>query len=375
MSTRPACLPWLLSLLAACSGVQRPANWHATMSPPPAVAWAAAGPFSPLVADAVWGVGDTVTYAIDIDDAGRHRGFTFSLTTRQLPASGPRRDPWVHPVFGRKLTATSIDQYQWAPEVSLWGRGEALVWAELRGDDGSRCAGVVTTEAIAHLWVERLDVAMRVGVPEMFGALLGLDCLHTELLRVVRRPSLASVLGNFGRITVGLEWPEIDSLPIVESPTPFGVLPTAWRPITLTANGQPALDGRIQFTWKWSPLLIAAGVLQVEAWHPDEPTRRITVRLQSAVRGTPPDAFAPDELGYGLRIGMTAAEVHGRLGGQTSRVVERGVLGDGRAVELVEFEVPGVVLFGVLHDGRLLFASAGEHAARHFLRVRGFRAG
>ena len=39
---------------------------------------------------------------------------------------------------------------------------------------------------------------------------------------------------------------------------------------------------------------------------------------------------------------------------------------------MVRFEVPRQSLFGVLHDGRLLFASPGDHLSRDWLRRRGF---
>lgn len=190
-------------------------------------------------ASAIWGVGDTVTYAIDIDDGGVHHGFTFTLTTTRLPAPETGWCDIVHPAHGRILTRTAEENWQTDPWFCFDGAGPATLRAELLGDDGSSCSGVFEQEAIAHLWVDDLGIGMRAGVHELFHSLLGLDCMHATLLRVIRQPSFLSILGRLGSIEVGLEWPEIDELPVVEQDTPFGRLPMAWRPITIEANGQP----------------------------------------------------------------------------------------------------------------------------------------
>lgn len=359
-------------MLAACAASPRPDDWHSSLPPPPD-GFTASGPFDPIDAAAIWGVGDRVVYTIEVVHGTARNTFTFTLTTRQLPA--PRGGiAIVHPVHDRILTRTADEQWQLGPVVCYEQRGPALMHATLRGDDDTQCEGEFRVEALANLHVEDVRVGYESGVHDMFGALLGLDCLHAALLRVVRAPSLLSVLGNLGRIRVALRWPDGVPLEVTTAATPFGTLPTTWCPMTLEANGQPALDGRVQFTWKQSPLLPGAGVLQVEAWHPDDPTARLTIRLAAAQRGVPPDRPDPDDLGNGLRRGMTVDAACALLGGRREKVHERGRLADGRRVELVELDVPTWWLFVVVHGDRLLFASGGDDLALHWLRLRGFTA-
>jgi len=363
----------VVSLLAtACGSVERPADWHEHMPPPPG-AFAAPGPFDAMAIDGIWGVGDQVVYAIDVDDAGKHHGFTFTLSTTQLPRSKPEVGGITHPVHGRILTYSSIEQWQF-DDICYEGRGKAKVRAELRGDDGSSCSGEFEAELFAHWFVDDMRIGMTAGVYQLFAALLRLDCMHATLLRVIRKPSAWSVVSSLGRISIGLQWQPIDHVVFTDEATPFGVLPTAWLPFAITANDQPALDGRMQFTWKRPPMLLSAGVLQIEAWHPDDPARRITVRLASARRGTPPDAPDPDDLGHGVRRGMTVADVLAARRGTHTILHARGTLADGRAVELLEFKVPYTLLFGVLHEGRLIFSSAGDELSLDFLQRRGFTA-
>lgn len=353
-----------------CASVDRPADWPATAPPPPG-AFAAAGPFDAMASDGIWGTGDEVVYTVDVDDAGVHHVFSFTLTTVQLPPVDPDGIVIAHPVHGHVMTRSSSDSWQHEP-IAYAGEGMAKLHAELRGDDGSSCGGDFEAELYAHWWVDDMAIGMQTGVWPLLMGLLGLDCMHAMLLRVVRPPSAWSVLSKFGRVHIGLQWLPVTELHYVDEATPFGVLPTTWLPITITANDQPALDGRVQFTWRRPPLLLSAGVLQVEAWHPDDAKRRVTVQLASARRGTPPDAPAVGDLGNELTAGMTVAEVLAVKGGVRGDVQARGRLADGRYVELVQFDVPRQLLFGVLHDGKLLYASLGDDLALDFLRRRGF---
>lgn len=357
-------------LAVACAGVERPADWPASAPPPPG-ALVAPGPFDPMRADAIWGVGDQVVYSVDVDDRGQHHGFTFTLTTTKLPPVVTDSLSDAHPVHGHVMTRSAEEQWQHHP-LAYSGEGMAWLRAELRGDDGTACSGDIEARLLAHWWVDDMAIGMYEGVSSVFGALLGLDCMHATLLRVIRAPSAWSVVTNLGRIRIGLEWLPVAKVHYVEQETPFGTLPTTWLPMTITANGRPALDGRVQFTWKQSPLLSSSGVLQVEAWHPDDPTRRLTMRLASARRGEPPDAPGPTDLGNDLTVGMTVADVLAVKGGRLGEVQARGRLADGRPVEFVEFDVPHQCLFGVLHEGRLLFASLGPDLSEDFLRRRGF---
>ncbi|MBL8752093.1 MAG: hypothetical protein JNK15_02225 [Planctomycetes bacterium] len=358
-------------LAAACGSVSRSDDWVRTLPEAPG-GFRATGHVDAMDPAAIWGIGDRVEYTIEVVLGTERRTFTFTLTTTALPESRTKGIATPHPVHDRILTRTAHESWQHGPVVAYHAFGPAKVRAELRSADGTECSGEFEVESLANLYVEDVRTAWSIGVHGMFGALLGLDCMHATLLRLVRRPSAWSVLARLGRVEVQLQWPELDRMEIVEASTPFGTVPTAWRPMTILANGQPALDGRVQFTWKQSPLLLAAGVLQVEAWHPDDPTARITIRLASARRGIPPDSPDPDELGGGLRRGMTVADACSLLGGTIEKELARGCLADGRRVELLQLRVPRWWLVVVVHEGRLVFASGGDDLSQHWLKVRGF---
>lgn len=364
---------WLAASLAlvSCAGFERQADWYPTEPAPPA-GWEGAGPMDPMDAAAIWGVGDSVAYAVDVTAPDLRRHYTFTLTIVGLPPPRSVDRCMADPVHGRVLTATARQNFQWGPVLALHHWGEAAIRARLVGDDGTDCERTFQHEATAHFHQESMDVGCLVDTRELFRSLLGLDCMLEELLTVVRPPSAWSVLTRFGRIQVALDWPRAPHAAIVEEDTPLGRVPTLWLPVTLDANGQPALDGRVQFTWKRSPLMLSAGVLRIEAWRPDDPTRRVTVRLIGAVRGTPADVVPPDALGHGLRVGMTLAEANAVVQGKGQETLQRGRLADGSVVELVHVDAPWIWLFVVVADGRLLFASAGDHACLVFLQQRGF---
>ena len=367
---------WLVLAAAvassACAGVERPADWHASLPAPPQHA-AAAGPFDAMDAAAIWGVGDRVVYTIAVTGGGMDRGYEFTLTTVALPPARPDDHGFAHPVHGRVLTRSAPrETWQHGPWRYYSGEGDATLRADLRGDDGSACGGDLAATRIAHWHADELTVALGAGVHELFAAIVGLDCMQAALLQVVRPPSAWSVLRTFGRVELALEWPAVDHVPVALEPTPFGPLPCAWRPFSILANGQPALDGRVQFTWKHSPLALGAGVLQVEAWHPDDAAKRVTLLLTSARRGTPPDAPPLDDLGFGLRRGMTLDEARAVLGGASLEPRERGRLADGRAVATFDLETERVWITAAVHADRLLFATVGEDLTADWLRRRGF---
>ncbi len=356
---------------AACSGVERPLDWHAP-SPPPPPAWSAAGPFDAMDPAAVWGVGDRVVYTIAVTGGGIDCGYEFTLTTLALPPAR-RDDPGcAHPVHGRVLTRSARESWQHEPRPYYAGGGNATLRAELRGDDGSACGGDVDTIALAHWYADELGMAFDDGVQPLFATLVGLDCMQEALLRVVRAPSAWSVVRGLGAITLALEWPRIDRFEIAAEPTPFGPLPTAWRPFTITANDQPALHGRMQITWKHSPLALGAGVLQLEAWHPDDASRRVTIRLASARRGVPPDSPPRDDLGFGLRRDMTLEQASAMLGGASVGLRERGHFADGSTVETFDLANERTWLTVAVRGDRLLFAAVGEDLTRDWLRRQGF---
>jgi hypothetical protein len=357
----------VFAVAAACAGVKRADDWHRHL-PAPSAELHGAGPFDAMVPDGIWGVGDRVAYTIAVDDGDRTVRFRFELTAIALPQPDPDGFAVVHPVHDRILTRTALEQQ---PGGGYYAHDPARVRVRLVGDDGTDCGGELDAELLAHWYADSVERLAACGVHELFAVLLQLDCLHAALLRVMRAPSLWSVAQRLGRIEVALQWRGERGL-VQPAATPFGELPTLWAPFTILANGQPALDGRIQFTWKHPPLLLGAGVLQVEAWHPDDPTRRLAMRLDTAVRGTPPDAPDRDDLTEGLRRRMSLADAMRTLGGAAVQRSERGVLADGREVEVVQLLGPHQRMHAVVGPGGLLCASVLDDVVLEWLSRRGY---
>ncbi len=357
-------------LAVACGSVERRDDWHA-LPDAPASAWSTARPAEPLDAAACWRVGDRVVYEIVVDAHGESERYEFALSIEALPE--PRQsavDP--HPIHGWVICDRATWRYQWAPRQVLHHFGEATVRVEVSRPDGRREHSVFSQVTTANLHQAKVDDTLLLGVNEVVASLLRAECVFDRLLDVIRKPSIGSVIRRLGRVEVAVQWPPREERTVFQQDTPLGQVPAVWQAVAIDANGEPALDGRVLFTFKRAPLLLAAGVLSIEAWHPDAPQRRVTARLIEARRGAETEPIDHRRLGRGLRIGMPLEEACALLGGTVDQTVARGRLADGRPVELLEIDVPGVWMFAVVHDTRLLYACAGDESALCYLRHRGF---
>lgn len=114
------------------------------------------------------------------------------------------------------------------------------------------------------------------GMYQLFGVLRENEALGPLLLQVVRRPSLLSIIAN-GGVTLQLEARLEEAVQV--DPTPFGA-PRAMRyPVRILANGTLALEAAFFVVAPQPPNHLSAGVVAIDAWHPDEPERRFTMRL------------------------------------------------------------------------------------------------
>lgn len=120
------------------------------------------------------------------------------------------------------------------------------------------------------------------GMYQLFGVLRENEALGPLLLRVVRRPSILSIVTN-GGVTLLLEARLEEAVQV--DPTPFGA-PRAMRyPVRILANGTLALEAAFFVVAPQPPNHLSAGVVAIDAWHPDEPERRFTMRLLGGRRG------------------------------------------------------------------------------------------
>ncbi|HLQ37151.1 MAG TPA: hypothetical protein VK348_05095 [Planctomycetota bacterium] len=365
---------WLaVAACASCSTFTRDPDWYRPAEAP-ASNWAA-GELAVMDQEAIWGVGDEVCYEIVIDSGDQHRRLWFTLTNTAIEPPVRAESALPDPISGMVRTYSAHMHFESRDEqgqplsllVSYDGR--ARLHARLADERGRACEATFSAPTMAHLAQQDVGQACYEGVGDIIGILCKIDCFLDELLLVARRPSLASILVRFGRVAVELRWPQA-AAETVEQDTPFGRLPTLWVPATFDANGEPALDGRVQFTWRRSPLLLACGVLQIELWRPDDPRQRVTIRLVGARRGVPPDDLH-GELCHGLRIGMSLAAVLAATGAQPASE-QCGRLADGRMVARRVLRTPGGARFDcVFADDCLLYAFIGP-VVDYWLRLRGF---
>ena len=151
--------------------------------------------------------------------------------------------------------------------------------------------------------------AYAIGARELFRLVLTVPELDALLMAVAKRPPLWSMIGGL-RLT--LVWS--DELARSLENARFE------HDSRIEANGRVALVGRVVRGVSAAPLMLVAGVVGIEARHPDRPDRRAAVTVVGARRGTGACLFteaigpfpAPDENG---RSRVDPSEIEFSLGG------------------------------------------------------------
>lgn len=111
---------------------------------------------------------------------------------------------------------------------------------------------------------------------ELFRVVQQCDALAPLLMQVVRKPSVWSVVTNFGvslRIEVRFEEA------VAVDAAPFRTSRALRYPVRVLANGSLALEAALLVVEPMPPSHLSAGIVAIDAWHPKEPTRRFQVRL------------------------------------------------------------------------------------------------
>ncbi|MEZ5962208.1 MAG: hypothetical protein R3F56_00050 [Planctomycetota bacterium] len=327
--------------------------------------------------DAVWSAGDLVHYRIEATTGQTPRTWSLEISLPELPE--PLREPqFADTVSGFLRVANAHNQVltdSSGRSLTRYSRAPVVLRVRLTCDQsGEAIATDVATVAEAHVWQETVDTRPEFGIHFLFHSLLRVDRLLGELVAIVRPPSAWSVIGNGMRVGVRLELHADLRSPVVEVATPLGLVPAFWLPGTLYANEQRALDCRFLITWRRSPLLPSLGVLRIEGHHPDDDGKRVLATVVAARRGryAAPDR---DDLGMGLRKGITEAEFVAALGGRRDTVY-RVPGADGATVDLVFVDCPAPLgrLVGAFQSGRLSFCNSPGRVGR-FLERRGFAPG
>ena len=109
------------------------------------------------------------------------------------------------------------------------------------------------------------------------------DVLFDVLLEVIDKPSVLSVIVNFGvRVSVRHRFDKAQALaPVAVGGREF---PVYELPVELQLNGVPALRSKLLVTEPRSPLNLSAGILGMDAFQPSDPSARVSIRVVAARR-------------------------------------------------------------------------------------------
>jgi len=277
---------WPLSclvLVAACGAAPRATDWQEAVSTAAPQVWQRRDAFLPaLDPERVAQLGDHVHYEVEQHTGGEPKTWTFDLELVGLPPKGHfERTPdevsgRVRSDRGRCVTTKRGEQV-----LSCIYSGLGEVRIAMHDDARDARSRDVATEVLLHFHASDLEGWPSFGMLALLNLVLKVDFAHERLMDVVRPPSIGSVVRRLGRVDLTARFPNEGRQRLTVA-SPFGEVEAVWIPLVLDANGEPALDCRVLVTDKHWPLQLSAGVLCLEACHPDAPDRRVTVRLRDA---------------------------------------------------------------------------------------------
>jgi hypothetical protein len=325
----------LASCAPSCAGAPQP---------PPSFAHGAPGALFPAAEAAVaalrdlppgldpaepatdWRAGDRVLYGIELDDAGTRRQWLLELRLERpvpLTVAGAGRDSRRTRLTQLSITITTKDgrEIHYASpcmrgELTVHGpflpgrtepdlasttgpaRAVSVPDAFLRGglvdacEQRVRLGQHVGTE-LDLTGVSDADLRLALGGEAALFAIMMIvrreESLADILWQVIDTPPLLSLLASvFGGVSVSID-ASLERAARVAEPLPGHAWdePGYHFPITITANGTPALHASVLVTQPRPPLQLAAGIVSIEGAKPSDPRRRVRVWVISARRGAP----------------------------------------------------------------------------------------
>lgn len=138
---------------------------------------------------------------------------------------------------------------------------------------------------------ERLENEAYLAMVSFFDTARGIPEFNRLAKTVIDSPSLWSLTKNLGLSSVMLfRWVDVSAA----TPGGLALASPAYRfPLTVLLNQTVATRASLVVTAPQSPLHISAGILAIEADHPTEPTRHLTLQVIAARRGASQPATAP----------------------------------------------------------------------------------
>ncbi|HLU40128.1 MAG TPA: hypothetical protein VK081_12150 [Planctomycetota bacterium] len=134
----------------------------------------------------------------------------------------------------------------------------------------------------------RADVAAVLALRNMLAVMRESEVLSDILWTVIDKPSLFSVIRNFGvRVSLGADFEgarEAARMLLGGDPPAGRVVPVHEVPVELQLNGVPALRAKVLATEPDSPLNLGAGIVGIDAFQPSDPAARVCIRVLAARR-------------------------------------------------------------------------------------------
>lgn len=271
----------LLALVACATGCavpERAADWQDAVRTDGPRSWQGRAATLPaLDSERVAQVGDHVVYEVVQHREGDVARWSFSIELEALPPARLAGDDEMNRTRHGNYFAVGHEGVR--EFVSYYGDGRVRI--AMHDPGVAPVKKSVAAFVLLHTEQADLQKSAEYGVVRLLEVVLQTDFAFERLLEVVRIPSLRALASRLGRIEIEARFPEEGHERVLVD-TPVGRVPAVWIPMTLNANGEPALDCRLLVTNKQWPLLLSMGVLCLEACHPDAPERRVTVRLVDA---------------------------------------------------------------------------------------------
>ena len=269
--------------------------------PPSADAGAVERAFEPLSARPGWRVGDEVVYAVELAVEEERRAWVVEIRLLAPPSEdGPMRATYTWTRNGVTVeesipTAQALIRTDDGAEVR-----SRLSWVPAAYMERGLLRGCLAAEGLSGAGPEgvaqALDEEAQRAIAESAGALFaffqvvqGNEDLARILAVAVQRPSLASLIANLGRVNLNLsaDFTACERMPS-PLPAPLAELECFRVPGQIHANDELALEYELVVASAEPPLHLAAGLLQLEGRHPNEPGRSVSVSLLAARRGSAP---------------------------------------------------------------------------------------
>lgn len=266
------------AVLASCSGlppVEPDWGWRTTVSPAEVGDFAAgarllSGVDAPAPGTALQR-GDQVLFGLRILDGAEGRTWFVRVlaeeTAVEHSGGGPRLRVRVYDERARTLADVQVTVTRYLVE----GVVRACRGAGQRSVGSRPLLGGSVQGDVASCTFAMMDI---VRVVEQT------DELADLLWRVARRPSFFSMLGGV-RVSAGMSFAH--ARPVRN---PVGEDAAFEFPFKIMVNGQPALLCTVTVTEPSSPLRVCGGVVGLRGHAPDDPERRIVLRLLAARRVT-----------------------------------------------------------------------------------------